>query len=78
MANITHDWLTLEQAAEHFGYSHPENLRQRLRELRKRGKVVDIGSPPPEYKVGDAKTYEKIVIFWPNAKTARGKRRLGA
>lgn len=63
-------WLSLYQAAEHFGYSHTESLRQRLRTLRKRGKVLDMGKPPPEYKAVVEVTEGKIIIYWPNPNTA--------
>jgi hypothetical protein len=83
-------WLPLDQAAKHFGYSHPENLRQRLRELRKRGKVADMGKPPLKYPPAKKAIKDKIAIYWINPKTAllstdvpagllvpkRGKRRL--
>jgi hypothetical protein len=64
------NWLSLDEAAKHFGYSHPENLRQRLRELRRRGKVDDIGKPPSEYKVSKKASKDKIVVYWLNPKTA--------
>jgi hypothetical protein len=64
------NWLSLDEAAKHFGYSHPENLRQRLRELRRRGKVVDTGKPPSEYKAVKKATKDKIVVYWLNPKTA--------
>jgi len=63
-------WLPLVEAAKHFGYRHPGSLRNRLRVLRKLGFVVDIGSPPPQYKVGDINVEDKVVLYWPNAKTA--------
>ncbi len=36
-------WLPLDVAAKHFGYAHKESLSRRLRQLRQRGKVRDIG-----------------------------------
>jgi hypothetical protein len=74
MADITHDWLTLEQASKHFGYSHPENLRQRLRDLRKRGQVIDIGKPPAKYEAAKREVPGKVIIYWPNARTALMRR----
>lgn len=64
------EWLPLDVAATWFGYSHPESLRQRLRQLRDRGHVVDIGRPPTSYPVGDANALGKVVLMWPNPKTA--------
>lgn len=69
MPGNTQEWLPLDQAAAHFGYSHPENLRQRLRQLRKRGQVTDIGRPPG-YPVADRVGRHKVVIMWPNPQTA--------
>jgi len=68
--NETDQWLSMEQAAKHFGYARAEGLRQRLRELRKRGKVLDQGTPPDGYKVADGKNRDKIIIYWLNARTA--------
>lgn len=63
-------WLPLDQAAKYFGYSHPENLRQRLRALRKRGKVADMGKPPLKYDVVKKAKKDRIVVYWLNPKTA--------
>ena len=70
MLNGNVEWLPLDAAAARFGYGHKESLRRRLRQLRKQGKVVDLGKPPSGYVVEGADTMEKVVIFWPNSKTA--------
>ena len=70
MLDETYKWLPLGEAAKHFGYSHPDSLRNRLRELRKRGKVIDLGTPPIEYKVGKGGIKDKIVLYWANPNTA--------
>ncbi len=44
------EWLPLDLAADHFGYAHKESLRRRLRQLRERGLVCDIGRPPAAYE----------------------------
>ena len=64
------EWLPLDLAATWYGYGHPESFRQRLRQLRQHGDVVDIGKPPKGYDVSESGTKEKIVIMWPNPKTA--------
>jgi hypothetical protein len=63
-------WFSINQAAAHFGYHHPESLRRRLRSLRGQGFVVDLGDPPSRYKVADRAGRGKIVIYWLNARTA--------
>ena len=63
-------WLSLDDAATHFGYNHPESFRRRLRQLRKLGYIEDIGKPPSKYKVSDRVSSDKLVIMWPNPKTA--------
>ena len=66
----TFKWLPVDQATVYFGYSNPESLRQRLRELRRRGKVLDLGAPPLPYKAAKKATEGKIIIYWPNPNTA--------
>ena len=59
-------WLTVEQAAKHYGYGNPESLRQRIRQLRDNGKVSDVGASPPGYRVvGNA----PINVLWANPKS---------
>lgn len=70
MASGELEWLPLEEAAISFGYTHHESLRRRLRQLRGRGLVVDIGNPPVRYKVRQGQTKGKIIIYWPNPKVA--------
>jgi hypothetical protein len=62
-------WLSSRAAATYFGYSHPENLRQRLRQLRESGYVVDVGNPPEMYSVSHGPTKGKVVLMWANPKT---------
>jgi hypothetical protein len=69
MSKDNQEWLPLDKAATHFGYSHPESLRQRIRQLRRRGHVVDLGRPPG-YRVGNSIPEQTVVIMWPNPKTA--------
>ena len=68
-ANST-EWLPLAVAAQRFGYSHRESLRRRLRQLRELGHVSDIGSPPASYRRSDTAHGGKVVLMWPNPKTA--------
>ena len=70
MRNDSVLWWPLAQAAKHFGYSHPENMRQRLRQLRRRGVVSDLGEPPAQYPVIKKARAGDVVIFWPNPNTA--------
>ncbi len=65
------EWLPFSIAATRFGYHHKESLRNRLRQLREQGLVIDTGTPPAEYPIGDATTHEnKVVLLWPNPKVA--------
>jgi len=70
MMNNDIEWLPLDVAATHFGYSHPESLRQRIRQLRIQGEVVDQGNPPSTYTTTNRARSGSLVIFWPNPKTA--------
>jgi len=63
-------WLPLDEAVEYFGYKHLESLRQRIRQLRKQGYVVDIGKVPAPYEVGDEEATDKIILYWPNHNTS--------
>ena len=64
------DWLPLDLAADHFGYAHKESLRRRLRQLRERGLVHDIGRPPDAYQKAEPKEEAPITLMWPNPRTA--------
>jgi hypothetical protein len=66
----SNEWLPLDTAARQFGYSHKESLSRRLRQLRGRKLVIDIGRPPPAYRNHDSDKSARIVIMWPNPKTA--------
>ena len=35
-----------------------------------RGRVLDLGKPPSQYKVGKGESKEKIILLWVNPKTA--------
>jgi transposase-like protein len=86
------NWLSLKEAAKRFGYTNPVSFRNRIRQLRSRGKVLDLGQPPTEYKAGRGHGRGKIVLYWLNPGIAllrgdaprelfiprRGKRRLDA
>ena len=50
------EWLSVRNAAQKFGYCNQESLRRRLRQLRKRGFIVDVGEPPSKY-VKERNTY---------------------
>lgn len=63
-------WMSLDEGAIYFGYEHPESFRRRLRQLRKLGHVTDIGKPPSKYPTSDQVSKDKIVLLWPNPKTA--------
>lgn len=64
-------WLPLDAAAKHLGYSHPESLRRRLRQLRQRGLVIDLGQPPSGYPVrNNVQKTKAVVVMWANPKTA--------
>ncbi|MCA9933375.1 MAG: hypothetical protein KC415_05595 [Anaerolineales bacterium] len=68
MANIE-NWLTVVEAAAHFGYSNPDALTRRLRQLRQQQKVTDTGDIPARYAPGDKKTPDKIVLLWVGKKS---------
>ena len=70
MNTETEEWLPLDVAAKHFGYAHKESLSRRLRQLRKRGLIRDIGRPPDAYHDKEIKSDAAITIMWPNPKTA--------
>ena len=69
-ADQNNEWLPLDLAADHFGYAHKESLRRRLRQLRERGLVCDIGRPPAAYEKSEQIEEAPITIMWPNPKTA--------
>ena len=64
------EWLPLDVAAKRLGYAHKESLRRRLRQLRDRGLVNDIGRPPAAYQKGEPNEKAPITLIWPNPKTA--------
>lgn len=68
--DIDIEWLPLAVAAKHFGYSHTQSFTLRLRQLRERGLVADIGRPPADYPVSKTIPEGNIVILWANPKTA--------
>ena len=70
MATGNYEWLPMPQAAARFGYRHHVSLRRRIRLLRAKGLVIDLGWPPSGYRVGDGRTKGKVVIYWPNPKAA--------
>ena len=59
-------WLPLEEAATRYGYAHKESLSRRLRQLRKRGHVADIGRPPKKYANSLKPEKGTILLMWPN------------
>jgi len=63
-------WLPLDVAAKQFGYAHKESLSRRLRQLRVRGLVRDIGRPPMPYRDTEQQEDAAITIMWPNPRTA--------
>lgn len=66
----TIEWLPLEEAANRFGYAHKESISRRLRQLRKRGLVADIGRPPEQYANIPKPENAAIVLMWPNPTAA--------
>ena len=72
MTATPYDWLSLNAATRHFGYSHKNSLTTRLRQLRRRGLVIDLGTPPASYPASAAnpKRTDKVVMLWPHPKTA--------
>ena len=70
MNNENQEWLPLDLAAEYFGYAHKESLRRRLRQLRERGLVRDIGRPPARYATEAQGQDAAITVMWPNPRTA--------
>ena len=70
MKTETEEWLPLDIAAEQFGYAHKESLSRRLRQLRNRKLVIDIGRPPTSYENIKPRKSAGIVVMWPNPKTA--------
>ena len=63
-------WLPLEEAATRYGYAHKESLSRRLRQLRKRGHVADIGNPPRQYANSLKPEKAPILLMWPNPTAA--------
>lgn len=63
-------WLPLDIAAARFGYAHRESLTRRLRQLRRRGYVIDVGRPPVAYRESSPSVEANIVLMWPNPQTA--------
>ncbi|MBX3046999.1 MAG: hypothetical protein KF698_08395 [Anaerolineales bacterium] len=61
------NWITLPEAAELFGYGHVVSLRNRLRQLRERGLVQDLGNPPSEYTPGAEP--RPVRVYWVNPLT---------
>ena len=70
MKTDTEEWLPLDIAARQFSYAHKESLSRRLRQLRERGVVRDIGRPPASYRDTEPTAEAEITIMWPNPKTA--------
>jgi len=70
MINDDIEWLSLDKAAAHLGYSHTESFRKRIRQLRNQGKVIDKGNPPSIYTIENGASSGSLTIFWPNPKTA--------
>ena len=70
MQSDIEQWLPLDAAARQFGYAHKESLSRRLRQLRERGKVRDIGRPSVPYRGTEQQEDAVITIMWPNPKTA--------
>ena len=64
------EWLPLDMAAKQLGYAHKESLRRRLRQLRERGLVNDIGRPPTSYQNVEHGERAPITLMWPNPRTA--------
>jgi hypothetical protein len=64
------DWLPLDVAAKKYGYADKTSFFRRLKQLRERGYVVDVGRPPDTYPIGDEHTQHKTVILWPNPKVS--------
>lgn len=60
------NWLTIGEAAEQLGYNHIESLRYRLRTLRKRGLVADLGNPPKRYPAHTGDTTGMVILQWVN------------
>jgi hypothetical protein len=60
------NWLSLPDAAKHFGYENSLGLRRRIQQLRKRGKVEDIGAVPEKYLGEDN---GPVKIYWPDWRT---------
>ena len=72
MTESDYKWLSLSEAAKEFGYSHKNSLSARLRQLRRRGQVIDLGRPPTAYAISAEypETADKVVLLWPHPKTA--------
>ena len=64
------EWLPLDIAAKQFGYAHKESLSRRLRQLRREKLVIDTGRPPAGYRQSAPGESARIVLMWPNPKTA--------
>jgi hypothetical protein len=70
MRTKNEEWLPLDVAAERFGYAHKESLSRRLRQLRRENLVIDTGRPPANYRDLEPSESARIVLMWPNPKTA--------
>lgn len=64
-------WLTMKEAARHYGYSSSRSLSRRISQLRKRGRVMDIGYPSAKYPMtGEGVVSEdKIILRWLHSQT---------
>lgn len=60
-------WISIPQAAKLFGYKQPDSIRRRLRQLRERGLVQDLGNPPQEYAPSNEP--RPVRIYWVNPVT---------
>jgi hypothetical protein len=60
------NWLSLSDAAKHFGYPSALALRRRIHQLRQQGKVEDIGATPEKYLAGRA--HGAVKIHWENTR----------
>ena len=63
-------WMSISEATKIFGYADRVSLRNRVRQLRSRGDVTDLGNPPAAYRRRRGQAPGKVMLYWLNPKIA--------